>query len=277
MRRKRPAGFHLADRFVTPDEQADVLAWLATLRPLWEYRYSTLRPLPTGESQRMLHRPVYWLGNWQFACLGYYHPPHVHERCVEAEPFPPVIDRWRLRMEQLAHERFPRGFIPEDWHLNTLLVNFYGSRIEGDRRIDQARVGAHRDFEPGPVGSISLGERAMFQFTRASGEVVEQYWLDARSMLLFAGPTYKDRLFHRVQRVDRRERVTLPPALDDFMTRRVNFTFRYVPPEAVVPYAELSPLARADIEGYVTQLSRYSAHWERALQAAELQTTGLNP
>ena len=37
---------------------------------------------------------------------------------------------------------------------------------EGDRWVDVARVSEHRDFEPGPVASISLGERALFQFVR---------------------------------------------------------------------------------------------------------------
>ena len=220
-------------------------------------------------TQRRLHRPVYWLGNWQFACLGYYHPPHTAERCVAAEPFPPVLERWRQRMEALVDERFPLGFVPRDWRLTTCLVNFYGSRLEGERKIDQARVGAHRDFEPGPVGSISLGERALFQFTRPDGTVVEQRWLEDRSLALFAGPTWKDRLFHRVQRVDRRQGFALPPEIPGFVTRRVNFTFRYVPPEDIVPYARLSPVARADVVDYVTELARWSAHWEAALRASE--------
>src|SRR3712207_7147345 len=39
------------------------------------------------------------------------------------------------------------------WHLNTCLVNFYGSRLEDGRWVDTARVGEHKDFEPGPVRS----------------------------------------------------------------------------------------------------------------------------
>src|SRR2546421_479721 len=64
--------------------------------------------------------------------------------------------------------RTPDLFAPEDlppgWPLNTCLVNLYGTR-DG---VDTARVGEHRDFEPGPVASISLGERALFQFVSSS-------------------------------------------------------------------------------------------------------------
>ena len=78
--------------YVDEPARAEILAWLATLRPLWEQRYSTVRPPPPGKVQRPLLRPVYWLGNWQFACLGYYEPPRgVHDRCVAAEPFPPCL------------------------------------------------------------------------------------------------------------------------------------------------------------------------------------------
>lgn len=266
-RRASTQGLYLADSFVTDLEHSEVIRWLETLHPIWEYRFSQIRPLPAGETQRLLHRPVYWLGNWQFACLGYYHPPHIHERSVLAEPFPAVLEGWRLRMERIAYDRFPMGFIPKDWHLNTVLINFYGAKV-GDKTVDQAKVGAHRDFEPGPVGSISLGERALFQFTRRDGVVTEQRWLDDRSMLLFAGPTYKDRLFHRVQRVDRRAGARLPPEIEGFVTRRINFTFRYVPDEHIVPYDLLSAPARADIEGYVATLALGSEHWARALASA---------
>ena len=41
-----PAGVRLQAGFVTPSERAATLEWLATLRPLWEMRFSTLRPPP---------------------------------------------------------------------------------------------------------------------------------------------------------------------------------------------------------------------------------------
>ncbi len=55
--------------FIDDATGTEVLAWLATLRSLWEQRCSTRRPLPIGEPQKSLLRRVYWLGNWQFACL----------------------------------------------------------------------------------------------------------------------------------------------------------------------------------------------------------------
>ena len=80
--------------YLTAPARAAIEAWLATLTPLWEQRYSTVRPLPPGRAQRPLLRPVYWLGNWQFACLGYYEPPHgVRDRSVLAEALPPPPPR----------------------------------------------------------------------------------------------------------------------------------------------------------------------------------------
>ena len=80
-----------------------------------------------------------------------------------------------------------------------------------------------------------------------------------------AGPLYKERALHRVQRVDRRDGVELPPKLDDFRTRRVNFTFRFVPDEHVVPFAELSPHARRHVLPYVEELAKNSTFFRAAL------------
>ncbi|MBL8897992.1 MAG: hypothetical protein JNM84_10215 [Planctomycetes bacterium] len=55
--------------FIADATGAEILAWLATPRSLWKQRCSTGRPLPIGEPQKSLLRPVSWLGNWQFACL----------------------------------------------------------------------------------------------------------------------------------------------------------------------------------------------------------------
>jgi hypothetical protein len=143
-------------------------------------------------------------------------------------------------------------------------VNFYGTRSSAGRREDRARVGAHRDFEPGPVASISLGERALFQFVTRTGGVVEQVWLEDRSLQLFAGPVHKDRLFHRVQRVARDRGERLPPSLPDFETRRVNLTFRYVPDDVIVPYAALGATARADIAPAVAELAEHAGFWAGA-------------
>jgi len=260
--------------FIADDERATLLAWLATLHPLWEWRFSEHRPPPAGEVQRRLLRPVYWLGNWQFACLDYYRPPHgLWDRCVRAEPFPPVIAQMVARMEARARRLYRGEAMPARWHLNTCLVNFYGSQVHDGRKVDVARVGEHKDFEPGPVASLSLGERALFQFVRSRrpGDrdgVVAQQWLDDGSLQIFGGPTWKQHTFHRVQRVDRRAGHRFPIAVDDFEVRRINFTFRYVPVEHVVPFAALSEVARRDVEGYMRALARHSRHFADELAAA---------
>lgn len=262
--------------FVDTAAAAAITAWLQTLRPLWEMRYSTKRALPAGRQQRPLLRPVYWLGNWQFACLGYYEPPRrLRDVAVAAEPFPEVLVRLVAIIERRVRTGFPPAQVPRGWHLNTCLVNFYGDRLENGKAIDVARVGEHRDFEPGPVASLSLGERARFQFVRRGADAgappVRTQWLEDRSLQIFGGPRWKDDLLHRVQRVDDKQKLDLPPAIDNFRTRRVNFTFRYVPDDHVVPFGKLPPIARDDIREYVTTLAQSSTFWANAL-ASEART-----
>ncbi len=232
-------------------------------------RYSTRRPLPAGKQQRALLRPVYWLGNWQFACLGYYEPPRrIRDAAVAAEPFPPVLARLVAAIERRVRTGFPPPTVPRRWHLNTCLVNFYGDRIQDGKTIDAARVGEHRDFEPGPVASLSIGERARFQFVRRGARdaaPVRTQWLEDNSLQIFGGPHWKDDLLHRVQRVDDKQKLELPPAIDGFRTRRVNFTFRYVPDEHVIPFAKLAPAARDDVHDYVATLAQSSPFFAREL------------
>ncbi|MBL8898494.1 MAG: alpha-ketoglutarate-dependent dioxygenase AlkB, partial [Planctomycetes bacterium] len=78
---------------------------------------------------------------------------------------------------------------------------------------------------------------------------------------------WKDDLLHRVQRVDDKQRLDLPPRIAGFRTRRVNFTFRYVPDEHVVPFAELPAAARDDVREYVATLAQSSAFFADALAA----------
>ncbi|HVK88465.1 MAG TPA: alpha-ketoglutarate-dependent dioxygenase AlkB [Kofleriaceae bacterium] len=255
--------------FVDEATRAELVDWLATLRPLWEMRYSTRRPPPPGKQQKPLLRPVYWLGNWQFACLGYYEPPkRTHGVAVEAEPFPAVLARLVRTIERRVRGGFPPSAVPRAWHLNTCLVNFYGDREEAGKSIDVARVGEHRDFEPGPVASVSLGERARFQFVRRGAREappVRTQWLEDRSLQIFGGPRWKDDLLHRVQRVEDKHATELPPRIEGFRTRRVNLTFRYVPDEHVVPFARLPQVARDDVRDYVTALAATVPHFAAAL------------
>jgi alkylated DNA repair dioxygenase AlkB len=263
-------GLVLLPRAIDAAGVAAVAAELAALRPLWELRYSEHRPLPEGQHQRPLLRPVYWLGNWQFACLGYYEPPKkLHDKAVQAEPFPPAIARVARAAEALARQRLPPPWIPRGWCLNTCLINLYGSKDDGGAEVDAARVGAHQDREPGPVASFSLGERALFQFLpRGEGAPVRTMWLEEGALQVFAGPVWKDSLLHRVGRVEDKRRLDLEPRVPGFRTRRINLTFRFVPPEHIVPYARLGEGARRDVRGYVATLAGSSPFWAAARAAA---------
>lgn len=258
--------------FVSSHQKQELLTWLSSLHPIWENRFSKNNPPPEGSEQRQLLRPVYWLGNWQFACLNYFHPPkNLYNCCVEAEVFPPILQDLANLIENEAHSTFPKKDIPHGWHFNTCLVNFYGHSIDAqNKKTDTARVGEHRDFEPGPVGSISLGERALFQFVDSpdrgsQSHVVLQQWLDDSSLQVFAGDRFKKKLFHRVQRVDHKTGKIIGPNINNFETRRINFTFRYVPNEFIVPFHHLPLPQQQDIKPYIEELSLYAPFFKKVL------------
>lgn len=263
-----PTGLFYQFPFIDRKDRSELLEWLEKLHPLWEMRFSKHNPPPEGDEQRPLLRPVYWLGNWQFACLDYYHPPKgIHNRCVLAEKYPTFMQRMVDRIEFIARKRFPPSFIPEKWKLNTCLINFYGDRFENDKWIDRARVGEHRDFEPGPVGSISLGERAFFQFvngksTLGSENIVLSQWLEDSSLMIFAGKKWKNKTFHRVQRVENKRNEKIGPHIEGFKTRRINLTFRYVPDEHILPLANFPPHLQEDIQDYIETLAQHSKFWK---------------
>jgi DNA oxidative demethylase len=267
------AGLHFDTGFLSASEAAGIRDWLARLRPLWEDRFTERAACAAGGQRRLL-RPVYWLGGWQFACLDYYRPPQrVRDCCVAAEPYPPVLARVVARIEKLAGRLYRGADLPPGWRLNTCLVNLYGARTEAGRAVDSARLGEHRDFEPGPVASVSLGERALFQFVRRGGpdaptQVVDQRWLGDGSLLLFGGDRWKRQLLHRVLRVERRGGHRFAVDVRDFATRRVNFTFRFVPPAHIVPFAELDGTAREDVRRYMVELAQGSPFFARQLAAA---------
>jgi DNA oxidative demethylase len=266
-------GLIYTPQFVKPKEKEAIFAYLRGLYPIWEMRFSKHNPPPEGTTNRQLLRPVYWLGNWQFACLDYYHPPKgLYNRCVLAETFPPVLAELVAKIENIVHNEFLEKDVPQRWHLNTCLINYYGSRIEADgKRTDVARVGEHRDFEPGPVASISLGEKALFQFVSSKGkqaqsQVFLQQWLEDGSLQIFGGDRFKKQLFHRVQRVEKK--LSPIPGLNtpEFETRRINFTFRYVPDDHIVEYKRLPTPQQEDIEPYVRELATRSAFFRDALE-----------
>ncbi len=258
--------------YVKPKEKTAILEYLRGLHPIWEMRFSKNNPPPEGAPNRSLLRPVYWLGNWQFACLDYYHPPKgLYNRCVEAESFPPVLADIVAQIESLVHNEFLERDVPKGWHLNTCLINYYGSRLEGDKKIDVARVGEHRDFEPGPVASISLGEKALFQFVASRGkqsqsQVILQQWLEDSSLQIFGTDRFKKQLFHRVQRVEKKLAPIEGLHTSHFETRRINFTFRYVPNEHIVPFCKLPGPQQEDVRPYMEELSHHSSFFAQALK-----------
>lgn len=268
----------LQSQYLSSEDRELVLKEILSFRPIWESRYSTRQAPPRGEKNRMLLRPVYWLGNWQFACLNYYHPPKGTEnRCVKAEDYPPTLQKIVADIEKRARSNWDDRDLPKGWHLNTCLINYYGSRLEkGEdgliQKIDAARVGEHKDFEPGPVASLSFGERAIFQFVKSQGfksmsEVVLQQKLDDNTLQIFGGDRFKNQLFHRVQRVTKAQGPSLPPiSIEGFETRRINLTFRYVPPQHIKPLRDLPLDLMNDIQEYTDQLSEHSTFWKNQIE-----------
>ena len=268
----RKDGLFYHPTFVKKSEREEIIEWLKTLHPIWEMRYSTHNPPPVGDEQRQLLRPVYWLGNWQFACLNYYHPPKgILNRCVRGEEYPLVLKKIIDTVEGITKTHFKRNEIPKDWKLNTCLINFYGSSIDPitGKKIDTARVGDHKDFELGPVASISFGERAFFQFVLGKKDlknnILLEQWLEDCSLQIFGGELYKDRAFHRVQRVENKLKTFFNLNVLNFETRRINFNFRYVTKEHIIEFNKLPGEQQFDITPYMEKLAQNSEHFRREL------------
>lgn len=259
---------------ISSSQKTEILKYLSSIYPIWEMRFSNSNPPPNNEQNRSLLRPVYWLGNWQFACLNYYHPPQgIQNRCVKAEEYPEVLKDLIFEIEQMVHREFSPKDIPEKWHLNTCLINYYGNKIsphQEQTKIDCARVGEHKDFEPGPVASVSFGEKALFQFIKSGSktqksQVIIQQWLEDSSLQIFGGDKFKKQLFHRVQRVEDKGIIFKHLNTNDFETRRINFTFRYVPKEHVKSLQNFPENLKNDVHHYVTELSKNSLFWSDQL------------
>lgn len=261
--------------YISAPDKAEILEYLSGLHPIWEMRYSKNNPPPADQQQRRLLRPVYWLGNWQFACLNYYHPPKgIYHRCVSAEPYPAVLANLVRNIEALVKTQFDPRDVPRGWNLNTCLINFYGDQVQDGRNQDCARVGEHKDFEPGPVASVSFGDRALFQFveshgTQSQSKVVLQQWLEDSSLQIFGGDKFKKQLFHRVQRVEKKSAEAFRLNVTEFETRRINFTFRYVPDEHIQPFFKLPAEAQEDTLEYMQDLAKNSAFFQKHLQLCQ--------
>lgn len=261
----REDGFSYLPRFISTDEVTELAQYFSSLRPLWEQRHTRSAASRRGQGGR-LTRPVYWLGAWQFAALGYYsQPDHLHQKCVRAEPLPEVMTRIleRLRSELLLHG--DSGPLP-----NTCLINYYGSepKKENSPPIDYARLRMHRDSEPGAVAMLSIGQPAQFEFVEPGSDTPEHaQWVRNRSVVIISGPKYKDHLYHRVTRVRFGAEPPLSSRLENFDVRRISVSFRHVPEDHIHELCALDESARSIIIPYVEELAIQSAHFRDQLEA----------
>ncbi len=265
----RTPGFSYLPRFFDASEAEALASYFATLRPRWEKRHADDAPSRRGGTGS-LTRPVYWLGAWQFAALGYYAlPHHTDGKCVRAEPLPEVMLCLlrRLQPELAAHgdARLP----------NTCLINYYGHTPKGPGRppVDMARLRMHRDGEPGPVVMLSVGQPAQFEFV-APGEATPHHaqWIRHRSVVVLSGSEYKDRLYHRVTRVRHGQQPKLEAHVDEFVVRRISVSFRHVPEADIADLGDLPPEAQAIARPHVEALAEHSPHF-----AAQLRTITIQP
>jgi hypothetical protein len=258
------SGFSYLPRFITADEGDALIAYFGGLMPLWEHRHRNEHHARVGDHSRRLTRPVYWLGAWQFACLGYYaEPDNREDRCVRAEGFPPVmqaiLDRLRpvLRTHDDTIDDVP----------NTCLINYYGREVGAGPPRDYARLRMHRDGEPGPVVMFSIGQPGLLEFVDPDnqGETELAVWTRHRSITILSGPEFKDRLYHRVSQVRHGREPVIHSRLDGFEVRRVSVSFRHVPDELITNFDGLSGGNRAQVRDYVETLAQHSPHFRRQL------------
>jgi len=271
---ERSSGLFYVPNFVKKSERNLLIDYLESLHPIFEERFSLHHPPPEGDTHRSLLRPVFWLGNWQFACLNYYHPPKgIENRCIHAPPYPDFLNKMVLEIEKMTRHIFQSSDIPKNWTLNTCLINYYGNDSRSGKKIDCARVGDHKDFEPGPVASISFGERAFFQFilgnNKLKNNIVYEKWLEDSSLFIFAGKLYKEKCFHRVQRVENKQKIIFNTHTELYETRRINLTFRYVPKEHIKHFWELPIEDQSDTINYVSKLAVNHPYFAEILKKAE--------
>jgi len=264
---ERP-GFSYLPRFISAAEGDELIAYFGGLTPIWEQRHKDGAHGRTGEHSRRLTRPVYWLGAWQFACLGYYAEPDFREdRCLRAEGFPPVmqtiLDRLRPTLE--AHD--PTFEDPP----NSCLINYYGREVGDGPPRDYARLRMHRDGEPGPVVMFSIGQPGLLEFVDPdkSDSPELAVWTRHRSVSVLSGPDFKDRLYHRVTEVRHGLKPELQARIASFEVRRVSVSFRHVPDELISNYDGLSERSRAQVREYVEELAEHSAHFRSQIARAE--------
>lgn len=260
-------GFSYLPRFITNTESAELICYFAEITPLWEARHTGDENARPGRHHRRLTRPVYWLGAWQFACLGYYaEPDHRTDRCVRAEPFPPVFDTILQRLLPTLREHDEAYGVPP----NSCLINYYGREVGDGPPRDYARLRMHRDGEPGPVVMFSVGQPGLLEFVdpNISDDPELALWTRHRSVSVLSGGDYKDRLYHRITQVRSGLEPVLSCRVPSFEVRRISVSFRHVPDELITDFAGLSSASRQQVRGYIEELATQSAHFRAQLEGA---------
>ena len=281
------SGFSYLPQFISVEEAGELIDYFGALRPLWEQRFHGVSKQRSAKHGRRLTRPVYWLGAWQFACLGYYsEPEHLNDRCLRAEPFPAVMqnildrltvvlasshdhdhdhDRDRDRDDKNDNKNDNKN---ETLELpNTCLINYYGRELGQGQPRDYARLRMHRDGEPGPVIMFSIGQPGLLEFLdpEISPDPELSLWTRHRSVTILSGPNFKDRLYHRITQVRTGREPQLHTELENFELRRISVSFRSVPEQYIADFHELPDNATSQIADYVGELALHSKHYEDQL------------
>ena len=260
-------GFSYLPRFIEADEATALIDYFAAITPIWEQRHGgDDHARGAGRRARRLTRPVYWLGAWQFASLGYYAEPHYREdRCLRAEPLPPVMQAILDRLSPTLEADHADG-TPH----NTCLINYYGREVGRGVPRDFARLRMHRDGEPGPVVMFNIGQPGLLEFLDPdrSPEPELSVWTQHRSVTILSGPDFKDRLYHRVVQVRTGRQPALHCHVDHFELRRVSVSFRSVPEDLISDFGRLPPERREQVRDYVEELALNSDHFAVQLGTA---------
>jgi len=102
--------------------------------------------------------------------------------------------------------------------------------------------------------------------------VVLQQWLDDCSLQVFGGEKFKKHLFHRVQRVEKKCDILKGFHTENFETRRINLTFRYVPTEHIQELHKFPPALQEDVGPYVQELAQHSDYFAEVLAQSKTRS-----
>jgi len=260
-------GFSYLPQFISTEEAKELIDYFGALRPLWEQRFRGSNKQRSTKLGRRLTRPVYWLGAWQFACLGYYsEPEHLNDRCLRGEPFPSVMQHILDRLAELIASSHDHGNATSA-SPNTCLINYYGREVGQGQPRDYARLRMHRDGEPGPVIMFSIGQPGLLEFLDPdrSTDPELSVWTRHRSVAILSGPDFKDRLYHRITQVRTGCEPQLHTELANFEPRRISVSFRSVPEQHISDFNELPETATSQIADYVEKLALHSEHYKNQL------------